>query len=71
MFLLQGCEFIIALTHMRVPNDIKLLESDVEIDLILGGHDHHYETKQVSWTGLFLMYTLLPLFLHLLRNNGP
>ena len=30
---------------MRVPNDLRLLESDAEIDLILGGHDHHYETK--------------------------
>lgn len=42
----QGCEFIIALTHMRVPNDLRLLESDVGIDLILGGHDHHYETQE-------------------------
>ena len=32
---------------MRVPNDLKLLESDVPIDLVLGGHDHHYETKEV------------------------
>ena len=31
---------------MRVPNDIRLLESDAEIDLILGGHDHHYETRE-------------------------
>lgn len=33
---------------MRVPNDLRLLESDVGIDLILGGHDHHYETQEVS-----------------------
>ncbi|KAL4509211.1 hypothetical protein ABPG72_018142 [Tetrahymena utriculariae] len=36
----HDCEMIIALTHMRVPND-KLLAKEVpEIDLILGGHDH-------------------------------
>ena len=46
--MIQGCEYIIALTHMRVPNDTKLLESDIGVDLILGGHDHHYEVKTVS-----------------------
>ena len=44
----QGCDFIVALTHMRVPNDIKLAENVPEIDLILGGHDHHYEIIQVN-----------------------
>jgi 5'-nucleotidase len=39
---------VIALTHMRYPNDVKLAESVDEIDLILGGHDHLYEVKQVS-----------------------
>ncbi|EGR28575.1 ser thr protein phosphatase family protein, putative [Ichthyophthirius multifiliis] len=34
------CEFIIALTHMRIPNDNILAENVPEIDLILGGHDH-------------------------------
>lgn len=42
----ERCEFIIALTHMRVPNDIKLLESDIGVDLILGGHDHHYKVQE-------------------------
>jgi len=32
---------------MRVPNDTILLESDIGVDLILGGHDHHYEVKEV------------------------
>ena len=27
---------------MRLPNDKKLAEQVPEIDLILGGHDHHY-----------------------------
>jgi 5''-nucleotidase/2'',3''-cyclic phosphodiesterase and related esterases len=39
---------VIALTHMRNPNDVKLAENVDEIDLILGGHDHVYEVNQVS-----------------------
>jgi len=38
---------IIALTHMRMPNDTTLAESVNGIDIILGGHDHHYEVKKV------------------------
>eukprot|EP00795_Rhopilema_esculentum_P001141 gene1141-15487_t len=44
----EGADLIIALTHMRVPNDVRLLESDADIDLILGGHDHHYEVKKAN-----------------------
>ncbi|KAK7868782.1 hypothetical protein R5R35_003628 [Gryllus longicercus] len=44
----EGCDYVIALTHMRTPNDIKLAENVEEIDLILGGHDHVYEIKQVN-----------------------
>lgn len=36
----KGCNFIIALTHMRLPNDQILADSVPQIDLILGGHDH-------------------------------
>lgn len=39
---------MIALTHMRTPNDIKLAENCEDIDLILGGHDHVYEVQQVN-----------------------
>ncbi|CAB3979105.1 5 -nucleotidase-like isoform X2 [Paramuricea clavata] len=49
----EGCDFIIALTHMREPNDIKLAENVSEIDLILGGHDHHYEIREVKGTKIF------------------
>ncbi|EON99409.1 putative flagellar associated protein [Phaeoacremonium minimum UCRPA7] len=39
----EGAEMIVALTHMREPNDNKLAENlGGEIDLILGGHDHFY-----------------------------
>ncbi|KAF5285172.1 hypothetical protein FQA39_LY16739 [Lamprigera yunnana] len=44
----EGCDYIIALTHMRTPNDIKLAEQCKDIDLILGGHDHVYEVKVVN-----------------------
>jgi len=40
----QGAEMIIALTHQREPNDMKLAEAlpPHTIDLMLGGHDHFY-----------------------------
>ena len=44
----KGCHCVIALTHMRTPNDIRLAENVAEIDLILGGHDHVYEKKKVG-----------------------
>lgn len=44
----KGCDYVIALTHMRTPNDVLLAERVPEIDLILGGHDHVYEKKMVS-----------------------
>lgn len=46
----KGCQFIIALTHMRTPNDLRLAANASEIDLILGGHDHVYEKKEVKGT---------------------
>ncbi|XP_028410070.1 uncharacterized protein LOC114532703 [Dendronephthya gigantea] len=49
----EGCDFIIALTHMREPNDIKLAENVPEINLILGGHDHHYEIREVNGIKIF------------------
>mmetsp|Transcript_5095 Transcript_5095/g.7038 ORF Transcript_5095/g.7038 Transcript_5095/m.7038 type:complete len:645 (+) Transcript_5095:216-2150(+) len=39
----EGADMVIALTHMRVPNDTKALLEIPEVDLFLGGHDHHYE----------------------------
>ncbi|KAG2499917.1 hypothetical protein HYH03_002204 [Edaphochlamys debaryana] len=38
----QGAEVLIALTHMREPNDRKLAAEVPEFHLILGGHDHQY-----------------------------
>ena len=37
----HACDMVIALTHMRVPNDQRLArECTNHIDLVLGGHDH-------------------------------
>ncbi|CAO3597150.1 unnamed protein product [Absidia cylindrospora] len=46
-------DLVIALTHMRVPNDVKLATSCFEdIDLILGGHDHfYYVTNSIEIIG--------------------
>ncbi|GMH75889.1 hypothetical protein TL16_g06902 [Triparma laevis f. inornata] len=50
------CDAVIALTHMRVPNDAKLAEEAGEcIDLICAGHDHHYDVKPVGKHGIYVL----------------
>lgn len=44
----EGCDFVIALTHMRVPNDVKLAMKSTGVDIFLGGHDHIYNHQQVG-----------------------
>lgn len=44
----QGCDMVIALTHMRTPNDLKLANNTTGIDIILGGHDHVLEDIEVN-----------------------
>lgn len=47
----EGAEIVIALTHMREPNDNKLAEqTDGIIDIILGGHDHYYNHSLIKGT---------------------
>ncbi|XP_054842673.1 trifunctional nucleotide phosphoesterase protein YfkN-like [Eublepharis macularius] len=46
----KGAEVIIAMTHMKWVNDIRLAQSTEGIDLVLGGHDHDYGIKQVNGT---------------------
>ena len=36
----ENCDFIVALTHMRRPNDMIMGHEASGVDLILGGHDH-------------------------------
>ncbi|XP_064639871.1 mannosylglucosyl-3-phosphoglycerate phosphatase-like isoform X2 [Lineus longissimus] len=44
----EGADIVIALTHMRWPNDRKLAMNCPEIDMILGGHDHDYHVEKVN-----------------------
>ena len=44
----KNVDFVIALTHMRWPNDIRLAQLVPEIDMILEGHDHEYGVKDIS-----------------------
>lgn len=47
----EGADVIIALTHMREPNDLKLASQlGGEIDIILGGHDHFYAHSLINGT---------------------
>ncbi|KAI0179424.1 Metallo-dependent phosphatase [Hypoxylon sp. FL1284] len=47
----EGAEIVIAITHMREPNDNKLAEqTDGLIDLIVGGHDHYYSHSVIGGT---------------------
>ncbi|KAI8329869.1 5'-nucleotidase [Chlamydoabsidia padenii] len=44
-------DLVIALTHMRVANDVKLARAS-SVDLILGGHDHfYYVSKSIEIIG--------------------
>ena len=44
----DGCDIVIALTHMDWREDVRLAKSVPEIDLILGGHDHQYGVRVVN-----------------------
>ncbi|KXX82214.1 Mannosylglucosyl-3-phosphoglycerate phosphatase [Madurella mycetomatis] len=48
----EGADIIIALTHMRQPNDNKLATNlgGGMIDIILGGHDHFYAHSLINGT---------------------
>lgn len=34
------CDYVVALTHMRQPDDDRLAREARDVDIILGGHDH-------------------------------
>ncbi|CAM2114073.1 mannosylglucosyl-3-phosphoglycerate phosphatase-like [Caretta caretta] len=46
----EGAELMIAMTHMKWINDIRLAQNARGIDLVLGGHDHDYGIKKVNGT---------------------
>ena len=51
----HNCDLIIALTHMRVPNDRILASKVPEIDFVLGGHDHSYVREVDETTCAFVI----------------
>ena len=51
----HNCDLIVALTHMRVPNDRILAEQVAEIDFVLGGHDHGYVREVGQSNGVFVV----------------
>jgi 5'-nucleotidase len=44
----QGAEFIVAVTHQDVEADRALLNRELRLDLILGGHEHEAHTELVA-----------------------
>ncbi len=64
----DGCEIVIALTHLTLPNDKLLAKETKNIDLFLGGHDHFYHVEQIGQNLLiksgydFKMFNELKLF---------
>ena len=44
----EGCDYIIALTHMRVRHDEIIAKEVIGVDLVLGGHDHEYHCKSIT-----------------------
>ncbi|KAK6355436.1 hypothetical protein TWF696_004533 [Orbilia brochopaga] len=48
----EGAEMVVCVSHAREPNDVKLAKELPEglIDIILGGHDHHYAHQIVNGT---------------------
>ena len=49
----HSCDAVVALTHMRQPNDDALARSCPDLDAILAGHDHHYGVTEVCGTSIF------------------
>ena len=52
----EKCDLIIALNHMRIPDDKAMAnQNDTKIvDMIFGGHDHCYFTELDLETGVFI-----------------
>ena len=51
------CDVVIALNHMRLPedNDMAAKNSSEVVDLILGGHDHCYYSELNEETGVYVL----------------
>lgn len=69
----QGAEIVIALTHQREPNDVKLAEKTPPglIDIILGGHDHFYGHQIVNGTHVLRSGTDFKQLSYIEANRRP
>ena len=52
----EGADFVVALTHMRWPNDVRLTQEVPDMDLVLGGHDHGYGVKEIDGELVYSIY---------------
>lgn len=65
----EGCDFVIALTHLGIDSDTELAQASQHIDLIIGGHSHTFLKEpllvpnkqgqdvlinQMGWAGVYL-----------------
>lgn len=52
----HNCDLIVAINHMRVPEDEDMAAKNKcpELDMIFGGHDHSYYRKLNEDTGVFI-----------------
>lgn len=51
----QLVDVVIALTHMRDDNDRRLVQEVPEIDVVLGGHDHHHHVIEETGRGVVMV----------------
>ena len=53
----HGCDLVMALNHVRVPDDKKMAAANRSpdvVDIIFGGHDHTYFRELNEDTGVFI-----------------
>jgi len=49
------CDLVIALNHMRIPQDKDMAEQNTCVDMIFGGHDHCYYSALNPSTDVFVL----------------
>lgn len=54
----HNCDLILALNHVRVPDDLKMAKENKSpdvVDMVFGGHDHTYFRELVQETGVYVI----------------
>jgi 2',3'-cyclic-nucleotide 2'-phosphodiesterase (5'-nucleotidase family) len=44
----NNCDFVVAITHLNIADDLALAKEFPEIQLLMGGHDHNHQIHQVG-----------------------